>query len=113
MRESRGSPQRETSKLSEAGQRTGGFTSTHWLRAIIATLRVQPWLLYGAYLFCVGTVMYVAGNLLVFPRYLLGLYKILTPVSVWLVWYSGLPMVTGLMYAFIDLVFFFEQKRPL
>ena len=37
----------------------------------------------------------------------------LTPVAEWLVWYSGLPMVLGLTLALIDLVFLFEQKRPL
>jgi glycosyltransferase involved in cell wall biosynthesis len=57
--------------------------------------------------------MYVAGILMVFPRYLLGLYKILTPVAEWLVWYSGLPIVLGLALALIDLLFLFERKRPL
>jgi hypothetical protein len=76
-------------------------------------LLVQPWLLYGVYLFCVGTLMYVAGILMVFPRYLLGLYKMLTPVAEWLVWYSGLPIVLGLALALIDLLFLFERKRPL
>src|SRR5207249_6310118 len=56
---------------------------------------------------------YLAGILLVVPRYLLGLYQILTPVAEWLVWYSGLPMVLGLILALIDLIFLFEQKRPL
>jgi glycosyltransferase involved in cell wall biosynthesis len=56
--------------------------------------------------------MYVAGVLLVFPRYLLGLYKILTPVAEWLVWYSGLPIVLGLTLVLIDLLFLFERKRP-
>jgi glycosyltransferase involved in cell wall biosynthesis len=65
------------------------------------------------YFFCVGTLMYVTGVLMVFPRYLLGLYKILTPVSAWLVWYSGLPIVTGLALALIDLIFLFEHKRPI
>ena len=32
----------------------------------------QPWLLYGIYLFCLGTVMYVVGILMVFPRYIPG-----------------------------------------
>jgi glycosyltransferase involved in cell wall biosynthesis len=57
--------------------------------------------------------MYVAGVLLVFPRYLLGLREILTPVSEWLVWYSGLPIVVGLAMSLIDLLFLFERKRPL
>jgi glycosyltransferase involved in cell wall biosynthesis len=75
-------------------------------------LAIQPWLLYGIYLFCIGTLMYVAGILMVFPRYL-GLYKIFTPLAEWLVWYSGLPILIGLTLALIDLLFLFERKRPL
>jgi Glycosyl transferase family 2 len=82
-------------------------------RSVFSWLVIQPWLLYGIYLFCVGTLMYVAGVLMVFPRYLLGLYKIFTPVSEWLVWYSGMPMVLGLTLSLIDLLFLFERKRPL
>jgi hypothetical protein len=81
-------------------------------RSLIAIVKAQPWLLYGIYLFCVGTLMYVIGALLVFPRYLLGLREVLTPVAEWLVWYSGLPVVLGLAFALVDLLFFFEQKRP-
>jgi hypothetical protein len=113
MNESTKSTQGEASASSDAGQAAVRSGSPQRARSIIATLRVQPWLLYGIYLFCVGTLMYVAGILLVFPRYLLGLYTILTPVAEWLVWYSGLPMVMGLTLALIDLVFLFEQKRPL
>lgn len=57
--------------------------------------------------------MYVAGILMVFPRYLLGFYKPLTAVAEWLVWYSGLPIVLGLALALFDLLFLFERKRPL
>jgi len=78
----------------------------------MAMLRRQPWLLYGIYLFCVGTLMYVTAVLLVVPRYLLGLYTVLTPVAAGLVWYSGIPMVLGLAVALIDLLLLFEQKRP-
>jgi hypothetical protein len=82
------------------------------VRSLIQAVQGQPWLLYGTFLFCVGTLMYVAGALLVFPRYLLGLREILTPVAEWLVWYSGLPIVLGLALALIDLLLFFEHKRP-
>jgi glycosyltransferase involved in cell wall biosynthesis len=54
--------------------------------------------------------MYLAGVLLVVPRYL-GLYRLLTPVAEWLVWYSGIPMVMGLMLALLDLLALFEGKR--
>jgi hypothetical protein len=81
-------------------------------RSVLAWLAIQPWLLYGIYLFCIGMLMYVAGVLMVFPRYILGLYKILTPIAEWLVWYSGLPIVLGVSLALIDLLFLFERKRP-
>jgi Glycosyl transferase family 2 len=98
------------SDVGQAAAQSGPASRT---RSVIARVRLQPWLLYGAYFFCIGTTMYVAGILLVFPRYLLGLYAILTPVAEWLVWYSGLPMVLGLTLALVDLVFLFDQKRPL
>ncbi len=72
----------------------------------------QPWLLYGAYSFCLGSLMYVAGILLVFPRYLPGLFDTLTPVAEWLVWYSGMPVVIGLALALVDLFVLLERKRP-
>jgi hypothetical protein len=113
MHESKDSKLVEDSAASEAGLTANRSGSPPPLHSVAAVLRVQPWLLYGIYLFCVGTLMYVAGVLMVFPRYLLGLYKILTPVAEWLVWYSGLPIVLGLTLALIDLLFLFERKRPL
>ncbi|MEO7365180.1 MAG: glycosyltransferase family 2 protein [Sphingomicrobium sp.] len=71
-----------------------------------------PLLLYGALTFCVGIAMYLFGVLLVFPRYLLGLNALLEPVSEWAVWYSGIPIVAGLILALIDLLFFLEHKKP-
>jgi glycosyltransferase involved in cell wall biosynthesis len=71
-----------------------------------------PLLLYGALCFCAGIGMYLAGVLLVFPRYLLGLQAELTPLSEWLVWYSGVPIVAGIGFALVDLLLIFERKRP-
>lgn len=77
-----------------------------------ARLGKLPWLMYGIYLFLAAVVMYLAGVLLVFPRYLFGLNDILLPVSEWLVWYSGIPMTAGIAFAAADLFLFFEDKRP-
>ncbi len=74
--------------------------------------RRQRLLLYGILLFCLGIAIYLFGVLLVFPRYALGLNGLLEPVSAWLVWYSGVPIVLGLALAFVDLVFLLEGKRP-
>lgn len=71
-----------------------------------------PLLLWGALLFCVGLAMYLAGVLLVFPRYLLGLNSVLEPVSEWIVWYSGLPIVAGIVLALLDLLLFLDRKKP-
>lgn len=71
-----------------------------------------PLLLYGVLAFCFGTAMYLAGVLMVFPRYLLGLNRLLDPVAEWLVWYSGVPIVAGIALALVDLLLFLERKKP-
>jgi hypothetical protein len=80
---------------------------------LAATLLGQPYLLYGVYLFCIGIVMYLVGVALVLPRYLLGLYDELTPISEFLVWYSGLPLVLSLAVATLDILVLFDGKRRL
>jgi hypothetical protein len=62
--------------------------------------------------FCIGIAMYLAGVLLVFPRYLLGLREQLDPVAEWLVWYSGFPILTGIAAAVVDLFFLLRHKKP-
>lgn len=77
-----------------------------------AAARHIPLLLYGVLLFCGGIGMYLLGVLLVIPRYLLGLNAILEPVSQWIVWYSGVPIVAGISLALIDLLLFLDRKKP-
>ena len=76
--------------------------------AVLAT----PFLLYGIYLFCIGIVMYLFGVVAVVPRYLFGLYDALTPITEWLVWYSGVPITLGLALALFDILVLYERKRP-
>jgi len=71
-----------------------------------------PFLLYGVIAFCFGILMYMAGVLLVFPRYLLGLHAALDPVAGWLVWYSGVPILGGIGLALFDLLFLLDRKKP-
>ena len=71
-----------------------------------------PFLLYGVLCFCLGIFGFLAGVLLVFPRYLLGLHELLDPVAEWLVWYSGVPVVVGLGLAAFDLLFMLRHKKP-
>jgi len=74
--------------------------------------RHTPILMYGVLAFCLGIAMYLAGVLLVFPRYLLGLRELLDPVAEWLVWYSGVPIVIGIAMALIDLLYFHSRQKP-
>ena len=74
--------------------------------------RHAPILMYGVLAFCLGIAMYLAGVLLVFPRYLLGLRELLDPVAEWLVWYSGVPIVIGIAMALIDLLYFHSRQKP-
>lgn len=71
-----------------------------------------PILMYGALLFLAGFAMYLAGVLLVFPRYIFNLRDTLDPVAEWLVWYSGVPIVAGIALALIDLLYFMSRKKP-
>jgi cellulose synthase/poly-beta-1,6-N-acetylglucosamine synthase-like glycosyltransferase len=70
-----------------------------------------PMLMYGMLIFSFGIAVYLLGVLLVFPRYLLGLEAALTPVSEWIVWYSGIPIVVGIGLALFDLLFLLDHKR--
>jgi glycosyltransferase involved in cell wall biosynthesis len=72
----------------------------------------KPFLLYGVLSFIVGVVMYVAGILLVFPRYLLNLHALLDPVAEWLVWYSGVPIMAGIALGLFDLLYMLQHKKP-
>ncbi|WP_293882361.1 glycosyltransferase family 2 protein [Sphingomonas sp.] len=74
--------------------------------------RHVPFLLYGMLIFCCGIGMYLVGVLLVFPRYLFGLEAALNPISEWIVWYSGVPIVIGMAFALFDLLFYFSHKKP-
>jgi glycosyltransferase involved in cell wall biosynthesis len=72
----------------------------------------KPFLLYGVLAFCVGLTMYVAGILLVFPRYLLNMHATLDPLAHGLVWYSGIPILAGILLSLFDLLVLFQHKKP-
>jgi hypothetical protein len=74
-------------------------------------LRNAPILLYGVLIASFGLAMYLAGVMMVFPRFLLGLNHTLKPVSEWVVWYSGIPTVGGILLVLFDLLFLLEHKR--
>lgn len=89
-------------------------SSAYWAEQLAAerSSKHTPFLLYGVLCFCLGLSGYLAGVLLVFPRYALGLHALLDPVAEWLVWYSGMPIVLGLGLALIDLLVFLTHKKP-
>jgi hypothetical protein len=70
-----------------------------------------PVLMYGVLLFCFGIAMYLFGVALVIPRYLLGLNRVLYPLSEGLVWYSGVPVTLGIGAVVFDLFVLLSHKR--
>jgi hypothetical protein len=82
------------------------------MRTLRTKYRQTAFLMWGALLFCTGLAMYMAGTLLVFPRYLLDLHTTLDPVALWLVWYSGMPIMGGIALALLDLLVLFPHKKP-
>ena len=79
--------------------------------AALTTARRFPLLLYGILFICGGLAMYLLGVAMVVPRYLLGLNTLLLRPSEWLVWYSGVLIVTGFAFALADLFVLFPNKR--
>jgi len=41
----------------------------------------------------------------------MGLDAILRPINEWIVWYSGVPLMFGLLLAAVDLLLFFPSTR--
>lgn len=70
-----------------------------------------PFLMYGVLIFSFGLALYFLGVMMVFPRYLLGLNEALLPLTEWLVWYSGVPIVLGILLALGDLFWLLQAKR--
>ncbi len=80
-------------------------------RRVFAGLLRTPLLLYGMLISGVGVAIYLFGVLLVFPRYFLGLNAALRPLNEAIVWYSGAPVLIGVILACIDLFVLFPFKR--
>ncbi|MBC7843112.1 MAG: glycosyltransferase [Gemmatimonadaceae bacterium] len=76
----------------------------------LAPVRHTPLLLYGVLVFMVGIAMYLLGVLLGIPRYALGLHD-LRGVQQWLVWYSGIPLLSGITLGLVDLLVLLDGKR--
>src|SRR5580698_350275 len=70
-----------------------------------------PVLMYGVLLFFFGIALYLVGVALVIPRLLLGLNKVLYPISEGMVWYSGIPVTLGIGAVAFDLFVLLSHKR--
>ncbi len=80
------------------------------VRSALAPVRHIPLLLYGVLVFVFGLAMYLSGVLLGVPRYAFGLHS-LRGVQQWLVWYSGIPLLSGITLALVDLLILLDRKR--
>ena len=78
---------------------------------MISTLRRLPLLMYGLILMMLGLSIYVFGTVMSVPRIIPGLNAILLPINEKIVWYSGVPLMAGLILAMTDLFVLFPGKR--
>lgn len=80
-------------------------------RHVVARARTIPLLLWGVLLSSLGLTMYVVGVLLSLPRVLLNLNDWLLPFNTWIVWYSGVPLMAGIVLCLADILLLFHLKR--
>jgi glycosyltransferase involved in cell wall biosynthesis len=80
-------------------------------RGIVGRIRRLPLFFYAIFFFCIGMAMYVPGVVMVIPRRLFGLNEVLLPFNEWIVWYSGLPVMIGIVLVTADLFLFLDAKR--
>lgn len=66
--------------------------------------------MWGVLLICTAAVIYCAGVLMVLPRIFLQ-SELLLQINEWVVWYSGVPLVLGLILSLIDLLLLLAGKR--
>ncbi|WP_420382994.1 glycosyltransferase [Novosphingobium sp.] len=95
----------DTARQSELGEELNRRDKYHRFSKI-------PILLYGVLLSTIGITMYLVGVLMIFPRLFFGLNATLRAVSGWIVWYSGIPTVAGIIFILGDLLILLNLKRP-
>ncbi|WP_293880110.1 glycosyltransferase [Sphingomonas sp.] len=69
-----------------------------------------PLLLYGALLFCIGSLVHLLG-VCIGPIRIVFQIHALVRVEEALVWYSGIPIVLGIGLILADIVLFYDDKR--
>lgn len=80
------------------------------IRRLSERLTNVPLLLYGVLIFCAGIGMVLFGVALALPRRLLGL-DVLLPINEWIVWYSGVPIMAGIVLGLTDVLLLLRLKR--
>lgn len=75
------------------------------------SIRGAPFLLHGLLLIAAGLAMYLLGILLVLPRKLLFPSPLFASFNQGLLWYSGIPVVLGILLVTVDLAFLVPLKR--
>lgn len=80
-------------------------------RPLLGRVRRLPLLLYGTLFLVLGLAMYLVGVLMGVPRTLFRLDTLLLPLNKWLVWYSGVPLMAGVLLAAADLLLVLPSKR--
>ena len=79
--------------------------------SLLSSVRRAPLLMYGLLLIALSFAMYMTGVMLGPLRIILRLDPELLAFNEWIVWYSGVPMLLGILFAFVDLFLFFPDKR--
>lgn len=69
--------------------------------------------MYGFLLFSFGIFVYLLGVSLSIPRMLFGMNGWLLSLNEIIVWYSGIPIMLGVMFAMVDILLMSGQKRKL
>lgn len=65
--------------------------------------------MWGVLLICLAAMIYFVGVLMVLPRVILRSEHLLA-INEWIVWYSGAPLVFGLLLAFSDLLLLASRR---
>lgn len=94
----------------DAGQRQYQ-TGRRALHSLPLSIAVKiPFMLYGWLLLLSGLAIYITGVLIGLPRLLFG-FPALLPFNYWLVWYSGIPTLMGLLLVVFDVAVLLPWKR--
>lgn len=67
--------------------------------------------MYALLLCCLSLTMYLLGVLMALPRHMLGNAHWLQAFNEWIVWYSGVPLMLGLVLGATDLFVLLRGKR--